>query len=61
MIKQSKETKIRLDKFRDLYSAACLAAESGRDRMTRNMDQYLGSDQIDGSTERASIVRNITY
>ena len=61
MIKQSKETKIRLDKFRDLYSAACLAAESGRDRMTRNMDQYLGSDEIDGSTERASIVRNITY
>ena len=61
MIKQSKETKNRLDKFRDLYSAACIAADAGRDRMIRNMDQYLGSDQIDGSTEKAGIVRNITY
>jgi hypothetical protein len=29
--------------------------------MVKNMDQYLGSDEIDGSNERASIVRNITY
>ena len=61
MKEQSKETKARLDKFKDLYSAALIAAEGNRDRLCRHMDQYLGSDEIDGSTERASVVRNITY
>lgn len=57
----SKETKRRLERFQGLYSSALIAAEGNRDRLTRHMDQYLGSDEIDGSTERASVVRNITY
>jgi hypothetical protein len=58
---QSNETKQRLERFKDLYSAALVASEAARDRMQMNMNQYLGSDEIDGSTERASIVRNITF
>ena len=58
---QSKETKRRLERFRELYSSALLASEGMREAMQRNMDQYLGSDEIDGSTERATIVRNITF
>lgn len=61
MNNKSNETKARLERFKDLYSSALIAAEANRDRFTRHMDQYLGSDEIDGSTERASIVRNITY
>ena len=57
----NKETKKRFEWLRDLYSAACVAAEETYDRLTKNMEQYLGSDEIDGSTERASVVRNITY
>ena len=57
----TKETKARLQKFKELYSAALIAAEGYRERLCRNMDQYLGSDEIDGSSERASVVRNITY
>ena len=57
----TKQTKLRLEKYKELYNAALLAAEGYRDRLCRNMDQYLGSDEIDGSTERASVVRNITY
>ena len=61
MKKQSKATKARLEKFKELYSAALIAAEGNRERLCRHMDQYLGSDEIDGSTERAQVVRNITY
>ena len=57
----TKQTKERLERFKELYSAAVLAADGTRDRLNRHMDQYLGSDEIDGSTERASVVRNITY
>ena len=61
MKEKSIETKARLEKFKELYSAALLAAEANRERFNRHMDQYLGSDEIDGSTERATVVRNITY
>ncbi len=61
MKEQINKTKARLDKFKDLYSSALLAAEANRDRLCRHMDQYLGSDEIDGSSERAGVVRNITY
>ena len=61
MKQKSKETKARLEKFKELYQSALLAAEVSRERLTRHMDQYLGSDEIDGSSERASVVRNITY
>jgi transcriptional repressor NrdR len=57
----TKQTKERLERFKELYSAAVIAADSTRERLTRHMDQYLGSDEIDGSSERASVVRNITY
>ena len=57
----TKQTKERLERFKDLYSAAVLAADATRERLNRHMDQYLGSDEIDGSTERAGVVRNITY
>lgn len=58
---QSNETKARLEKFRDLYSGALVSASEMRERLCRHMDQYLGSDEIDGSSERAGVVRNITY
>ena len=60
MIK-SKESKLRLEWLGRLYSSALIAHESECERMRANMNQYLGSDEIDGSTERATIVRNITY
>ncbi|MBO7195847.1 MAG: hypothetical protein J6V80_00760 [Clostridia bacterium] len=61
MTKASNETKLRLARFKDLYNSALASSESDRERMRKNMDQYLGSDVIDGSTERATVVRNITY
>lgn len=57
----TKETKARLEKFKELYSSALLSAEANHTRLCRQMDQYLGSDEIDGSSERAGVVRNITY
>ena len=57
----TKETKARLEKFKDLYSSALLSADAVNSRLVKHMDQYLGSDEIDGSTERAGVVRNITY
>ncbi len=56
----NKETKKRFEWLRELYSTAQVAAEDTRDQLTKNMDQYLGSDEIDGG-ERAGVVRNITY
>ena len=61
MKEQTKQTKARLDRFKELYAGAIISAEASRDRLCRHMDQYLGSDEIDGSTERAGVVRNITY
>jgi hypothetical protein len=58
---KSIKTKARLEKIKDLYSNAVISAEAIRDRLNRHMDQYLGSDEIDGSSEKASVVRNITY
>ena len=61
MKEQSKETKARLEKYKDLYSAAAIASDINRERLERHMAQYLGSDEIDGSSERAAVVRNITF
>jgi hypothetical protein len=58
---KSKETKAKLEKFKELYESALIAAEGIRDRLNRHMEQYLGSDEIDGSSEPAATVRNITY
>lgn len=61
MKEQSNKTKARLQRFQSLYTAAKNAAESNHERLCRHMNQYLGSDEIDGSNERAGVVRNITY
>ena len=61
MKEKSIKTKARLEKFKDLYSSAVISAGAIQDRLNRHMDQYLGSDEIDGSSEKASVVRNITY
>ena len=47
--------------MRELYSAASLRAAEDISLMKRNMRQYLGSHEIDGSGEPASYVRNVTY
>lgn len=51
----------RLERFRSLYSEARAAAEGRISEMHSYMDQYLGSAVIDGSSEAASYVRNITF
>ena len=61
MNEKSIKIKARLEKFKELYSSAVISAGSIHDRLNRHMEQYLGSDEIDGSSERASVVRNITY
>lgn len=51
----------RLDGFASLYEKAKNAYASDLESFTRHMEQYRGSSDIDGSSERASTVRNITY
>ena len=55
----TKET--RLDFFRTLYERSKIAAEDTFLDCDRNMRQYMGDPSIDGSTEAALTVRNITY
>lgn len=47
--------------FRDLYENAKNAYAPTLDAFERQMSQYKGSDELDGSATRASTVRNITY
>lgn len=47
--------------FDDLYHAARAKSADLYDEMDRHFAQYLGSAELDGSTEEASVVRNITY
>ncbi len=56
-----KSKKERLDFFKSLYENAKSAYEDCREGFRRNMRQYKGSTEIDGSSERALTVRNITY
>lgn len=51
----------RLECFRELYENARAAYSEILDELEENMQQYRGSNEIDGSEERASTVRNITY
>ena len=60
MKSKEQEKKSRLEHFRDLYESASLAVSELHAGLEKNMNQYLGSDEIDGG-ERASIVRNITF
>ena len=51
----------RLAFFSDLYESAKNSYATTLDALTIHYEQYKGSDKIDGSTERAQAVRNITY
>lgn len=51
----------RLAYIRSLYEQAKQAGAAQDALFERHMKQYRGSDEIDGSAERAGTVRNITY
>ena len=51
----------RLAYFSSLYQKSKSAAEEKRTLYDRHMQQYRGSAEIDGSTQKATTVRNITY
>ena len=51
----------RLEFFRSLYENAKNYYSDTADALDRNMRQYQGSNEIDGSNECALTVRNITY
>ena len=53
--------KERLAYVRELYEAALSASSETVARLEKNLSQYLGTDEIDGSSERALTVRNITF
>lgn len=53
--------KERLERFSELYKSALLASQSTLGELEKHMKQYLGDPTIDGSNEKASTVRNITY
>lgn len=55
------EGRKKVDFFQDLYQEAEAFAAEALENMERNLKQYKGSDEIDGSDERAKIVRNVTY
>ena len=61
MKNKENEEKTLLDKWSGLYKAAVNAATDRFSSLDLAMEQYLGSDLIDGSQERAKSVRNITY
>lgn len=49
------------EEYFGLYRSALNAHSELRERLERDMRQYLGSYEIDNSTEAATTVRNITY
>ena len=61
MNKESKNKSTKLSLFKELYENARGAIEDYHRELERYMNQYKGSDEIDGSPIRASTVRNITY
>ncbi len=52
---------LTLDTFKELYEAAERYHADALLDMEKNMRQYLGSAEIDGSAEPAATVRNITF
>ena len=61
-MKKENETEFkRLSFFKELYDNARSAYADKCSELDTYMEQYLGSDVIDGSHERATTVRNITY
>lgn len=51
----------RLEFFQNLFEDAKSASEVDLDKLERHYQQYKGSTEIDGSEEKATVVRNITY
>ena len=58
-IDYSDSTKLKF--FQELYHEARAASDALYESMRKHLQQYKGSDEIDGSSERAKLVRNITY
>ena len=54
MKNQENEKDSRLVYWQALYESALLAASDTLESLERNMAQYLGSDEIDGSTENGT-------
>ena len=61
MISENIKSAERLEEFRALYENAKNHYADVLERFDKHMKQYRGSDEIDGSSERAATVRNITY
>ena len=61
MNNKEQKTNSRLEYFSELYDTALLAVSDLHNSLEKNLMQYLGSDEIDGSCESATTVRNITY
>lgn len=57
----SKNKNTRLEFFSELYENAKRCISEYHTELDKYMSQYKGSDEIDGSGERAVTVRNITY
>lgn len=58
---ENKTQQLRHAFFTELYATADAAYQSSREDLERCMRQYKGSTEIDGSSEEAITVRNITY
>ena len=58
---ENKTEELKLEFFKDLYECAKNAHSTLVDDFDRAMRQYRGSNEIDGSSEPAITVRNITY
>ena len=61
MKKENTKDTERLSFFKSLYESAKTAYAEKCAELDLYMEQYRGSDVIDGSSERAATVRNITY
>lgn len=55
------ESESKLQDMQEYYESAVMAAGSAHEEFIRYRSQYGGDDTIDGSNEKASFVRNITY
>ena len=60
-MKYKKERQSVYDRIIELYRTSLTAYSETRERLEKNMRQYLGSYEIDNSAEPATTVRNITY
>ena len=58
---ENKTKELRLEFFKELYEYAKNAHSTSVENFDRAMRQYRGSHEIDGSSESAITVRNITY